>query len=393
MQLLQVTDRLAARKFLDLPRTLYKGDAIWVCPLDDDIAAIFDPRRNPFFSHGRCARWILLNDSGKTIGRIAAFVNDRKAHKRPKPTGGMGFFECIDNDEAGYLLLDIARRWLETAGMLAMEGPVNFGENDKYWGLLVEGFHSPSLGMNYNPPYYRRILESYGFQKEYDQLTNFLDATIPLPDRFTKIADWVMKKPGYSFEHFSAAKKEKYFADFLEIYNDAWSEFDSFTQLELPTIRESFRQMRPVMDEKIIWFAYYQQEPIAFVLCLPDVNQLLKPVNGRLNLLGKLKFFWYKNTRTISRLRITIMGCKKKFQQHGLESALIRCLQTEVLPRGTIKGVELAWVGDFNKKMIALHEATGARKEKVHRTYQYDFAFGVSSTLIPLLSLYLLFPF
>jgi len=373
MRLLEVTDRSTAQKFLDLPRTLYKGDRAWICPLDGDIAAIFDRRRNPFFTHGRCARWILIDDDGKTIGRIAAFVNDQKAGLHIVPTGGMGFFECIDNDAVGFLLLDTARSWLEAAGMKAMEGPVNFGENDKYWGLLVEGFHSPSLGMNYNPPYYQRILESYGFRRQYDQLTNFLDATIPLPQRFTKIADWVMKKPGYTFEHFSVANKEKYFSDFLSVYNDAWSEFDSFTPLQLSTVKESFRQMRPIMDEKIIWFAYYQQEPIAFVLCLPDVNQLLKHVRGRLNLLGKLKFFWYKHTRTVDRLRITIMGCKKKFQQHGLESALIRCLQLEVLPRNTIKGVELAWVGDFNKKMLALHEATGARKEKVHRTYLYTF--------------------
>ena len=380
MQILQVINRSAARKFIDLPRALYKNDALWVCPLDKDIAAIFDAGRNPFFSHGRCSRWILLDDTGKTIGRIAAFINDQKAskHRLPTgdtlPTGGVGFFECIDNNEAGHLLLDTARHWLEHAGMQAMEGPINFGENDKYWGLLIEGFNTPSLGMNYNPPYYRRILESYGFQKSYDQLTNFLDATIPLPERFTRISDWVMKKPGYSFEHFSLAKKEKYFSDFLEIYNDAWSDFESFAPLEYSTIRESFRQMRPVMDEKVIWFAYYRQEPIAFVLCLPDVNQLLKPLNGRMDLPGKLKFVWYKHTRTIDRLRITIMGCKKKFQQHGIESALIRCLQLEVLPRGTIKGVELAWVGDFNTKMLALHEATGARKEKVHRTYQYSFS-------------------
>lgn len=314
-----------------------------------------------------------MDDAGKTIGRIAAFINFRKAYMHSQPTGGMGFFECIDDVKAGHILLEAARDWLQGRGMQAMEGPVNFGENDKYWGLLVEGFKSPALGMNYNPPYYSRILESFGFQKHYDQLTNFLDATVPLPERFTKISDWVMKKPGYGFEHFSMSRKEKYFADFLEIYNDAWSEFEDFTPLEMPTIRESFRQMRPVMDEKIIWFAYYQGEPIAFVLCLPDVNQLLKHVNGRLDLLGKLKFLWYKNTRTVDRLRITVMGCKRKFQHHGIESALIRCLQSEVLPRGTIKGVELAWVGDFNKKMIALHEATGATRDKVHRTYRYVF--------------------
>ncbi|HEX9514313.1 MAG TPA: GNAT family N-acetyltransferase [Puia sp.] len=373
MHLSEVTDRATARKFMDLPKQLYKGDPGWVCPLDNDITAIFDPARNNFFRHGLCTRWILQNEDGKTIGRIAAFINHEKAYKSQQPTGGMGFFECIDHEAAGHALLDGARSWLQSNGMQAMDGPVNFGENDKYWGLLVEGFTSPSLGMNYNPPYYRRLLESYGFQKLYDQFTNFLDASLPLPDRFTKISDWVMKKPGYSFEHFSIRKKEKYFSDFYEIYNDAWSEFENFTPIEMATIRESFRQMRPVMDEKIIWFAYYHNEPIAFVLCLPDINQLLKHVKGKLNFMGKLKFLWHKHTGAVDRLRITIMGCKKKFQHHGLESALIRCLQTEVLPRGTIKGVELAWVGDFNKKMLLLHEATGARKEKVHRTYRYIF--------------------
>lgn len=113
---------------------------------------------------------------------------------------------------------------------------------------------------------------------------------------------------------------------------------------------------------------------MSFIVCLPDANQILKHVNGKLNLWGKLKFLWYRYTHTIDRLRIIVMGCKKRFQNHGLESALIRCLQEEVLPRKTIKGVELAWVGDFNQKMMALHRATGATTDKVHRTYLYVFA-------------------
>ena len=372
MQLQEVTDRTRARQFTDLPKFLYKGDPGWVCPLDEEIDAIFDPVRNPFFRHGRCIRWV-LEDKGRAIGRIAAFINFEKAHGHPQPTGGMGFFECIRDPNASRTLLDAARHWLGSQGMQAMDGPINFGENDKYWGLLIEGFSAPTLGMNYNPPWYRDLLESYGFQKLYDQYTNVLDATRPLPERFTRISDWLMKKPGYTFQHFSIRQKEKYFSDFFEIYNDAWSGFENFTPIGLDTIRESFRQMRPVMDEKIIWFAYYQDQPIAFVLCLPDVNQWLRHVNGRLDLIGKLKFLWYKHTSTVDRLRITIMGCKMKFQHHGIESALIRCLQTEVLPRGSIRTVELAWVGDFNKKMLALHEATGARRDKVHRTYRFIF--------------------
>lgn len=374
MNLIEVANWEQARAFIDLPKRLYKNDPHWICPLDSDVEAVFDSSRNVFFSHGLCNRWLLADKNGHFIGRIAAFINYEKSHKNPQPTGGIGFFECIQDEKAAFLLLDTGKAWLKSKGMEAMDGPINFGENDKYWGLLIQGFKPPSLGMNYNPPYYKDFFESYGFTKLYDQLTNFLDATTPLPERFTKIADWVMKKPDYSFRHFDKGQFDKYAGDFREIYNDAWSDFENFTPIEMGTIKESFRQMKAIMDERIIWFAYYKNEPIAVVLCLPDVNQILKHVHGKLNLWGKLKFFWYSKTMRVSRLRIIIMGCKKKFQNHGIESALIRCLQLEVLPRNTITGVELAWVGDFNDKMIALHEATGAKQDKIHRTYRYIFS-------------------
>lgn len=373
MNAIEVHDNRTAREFIELPAKFYRNDPNWICPLQNDVKAVFDPARNVFFTHGECTRWLLRNDNGETIGRIAAFINFEKAHKNSQPTGGIGFFECINDQEAAFFLFDTAKAWLQARGMQAMDGPINFGENDKYWGLLVEGFKPPSLGMNYNPPYYIPFFENYGFRKQYDQLTNFLDATVPLPERFTKISDWVMRKPGYSFKHFDKKQFDKFAADFQEIYNDAWSNFENFTKIEMGIIKESFRQMQAVMDERIIWFAYYNEEPIAFILCLPDVNQILKHVNGKLDLWGKLKFLWYKQTTTIERLRIIVMGCKKKYQNHGVESALIRCLQIEVLPRNTIKGVELAWVGDFNDKMLALHEATGAKKDKVHRTYRCSF--------------------
>jgi hypothetical protein len=371
MIVIEVTNPKTSREFIDLPRQLYKNDPHWICPLDNDVESVFDPKRNVFFSHGACTRWLLKDDAGKIIGRVAAFINYEKSHKHPQPTGGMGFFESINDQKAAFLLFDTARDWLKSKGMQAMEGPINFGENDKWWGLLVDGFKPPSLGMNYNPPYYQQFFENYGFEKEYDQLTNFLDYTVPMPERFTKIAEWVMKKPGYSFRHFNQGQFDKFAKDFSEIYNDAWSEFENFAPIQIGSIRDSFRQMKPIMNEKIIWFAYYNDEPIGFVICLPDVNQILKHVNGKLDLIGKLKFLWYKRTTRIERLRIIIMGCKKKYQNHGIESAMIRCLQIAVNEIGTIKGGELAWVGDWNEKMLAIHYATGAKKDKVHRTYNY----------------------
>ncbi|MBN8688324.1 MAG: GNAT family N-acetyltransferase [Chitinophagales bacterium] len=372
MTVLEVKDKSDARAFLDLPRRLYKDDPDWICPLDNDIITVFDPQRNSFFSHGSCTRWLLKNESGEIIGRVAAFINNHKAYEEEKPTGGMGFFDCINDQSAAFLLFDTAKNWLKERGMQVMEGPVNFGENDKYWGLLVDGFKPPSMGMNYNPPWYQSFFESYGFVKKYDQLTNMLDLNIPFPERFLKIANWVLKKPEYSFRHFDKKEFDRFAADFREIYNDAWSDFPAFSPMEQETVYDAFMQMKPVMDEKIIWFAYHQDEPIGFIICMPDINPVLRHLNGKLNWWGKLKFLWYKNRIITRRIRTIVMGCKKKYQNRGIESALIRQLQLEVMPRNTINGVELAWVGDFNTKMLAIHEATGAVKDKVHRTYRCD---------------------
>lgn len=368
----EVKDTKTARVFINLPKKLYRSDREWISFLDTDVEFVFNPRKNIYFRQGSCKRWLLLDERQRAIGRIAAFVN-HSHNNNTLPAGGVGFFECINDRRAAHDLFDTAKDWLQSHGLKAMDGPINFGENDKFWGLLVQGFKMPSYGMNYNPPYYVNLFESYGFQKVYDQLTNVLDATRPLPERFTRISDWVMNKKDYSFEHFKQQEKERFFNDFQEIYNDAWSGFENFKPIRIETIRESFRQMKPLMDEKIIWFAYYKKEPIAFIICLPDANQVLKHLNGKMNLVNKLRFLWYKHTTTIDRLRIIAMGCKQKFQNHGIESALIRCLQNEVVPRKTIREVELAWVGDFNKKMLALHEATGAIPSKVHRTYRYVF--------------------
>ncbi len=371
--ILEVKDKKEIKAFINFPKQLYRNDSAWISVPDDEINSVFDPKKNNFFQHGICTRWLLLNEKKETIGRIAAFIDYHKTTSANTPGGGIGFFECIDNKEAAHRLFDTAKEWLKARNMQAMDGPINFGENDKYWGLLVNGFKTPSYGMNYNPFYYVELFESYGFKKMYDQFTNVLEISKPLPQRFANISDRVMNKKEYSFEHFSSKKKEKFFSDFEQIYNDAWKDFDNFHSIETATIRESFRQMKPIMDEKIIWFAYYQNEPIAFIICLPDANQILKHLPGKMNLYNKLRFLWYRRTVSIDRLRIIVMGCKQKFQNRGIESALIRCLQKEVLPRNTIREVELAWVGDFNKKMLALHQATGAVPSKVHRTYRYIF--------------------
>ncbi len=367
MTITEVKNALDQKDFLDTARIIYKDDPNWICPLDQDIEAVFDPNSNSFHQHGVCTRWILKSEDGQLIGRVAAFINEKKAYQYEVPTGGMGFFECIDDQKAANLLFDTAKNWLSEKGMKAMEGPINFGENDTFWGLLAEGFTPPSYGMNYHGPYYQKLFKHYGFSTQYEQITNHLDLTKPFPERFTKIAEWVANKPGYRFECLKASEIDRFAQDFMEIYNDAWRDFKNFVPLEKQVVMESFEKMKAIMDEKLIRFAYVDDEPASFVVILPDANQFIKSFNGKLGLWQKLQFA-YQRWRGVSRMRAIVMGTKKAFQKHGLESALFIELKKYVMPKKQYQELELSWVGDFNDKMIAIHQATGATFGKRHLT-------------------------
>lgn len=370
MRTIVVSDQYTIKQFLELPFFIYKDDPQWISPLLNDIESVFEPAKNNFFSFGKCIRWILVDENNKTIGRIAAFINNKKAFNEAVPTGGCGFFECIYNQGAADILFDQAKSWLSENGMQAMLGPVNFGENDMWWGLLVDGFSKPFYGMNYNPPYYKSLFESYGFKEKYAQISNKIEVKKGLPEKVIKISNWVVKRNGYVFRHLNTNDIPRYSRDFKEIYNDAWKDFENFTTVTDATIEETLNKIKPVMDPKLIWFAYTAtDEPVAFVMFLPDTNELIKGLNGRLNLIGKLKFLWNKIRVKHTRMRAVIMGTKEQYRNQGLESCLFMKLQEYILPLNHYEELELSWVGDFNAKMLALHEAVGATYSKKHTTY------------------------
>lgn len=369
MKLIEVTEAKTARMFLDVPRILYKDDKNWVCPLDADMENIFNREKNESFRNGDAARWVLVDDQDRLIGRIAAFYRTDKAEKYKQPTGGIGFFECINDKESAFMLFEKAREWLSGRGMEAMDGPVNFGENDMYWGLLIEGFTHPAYGVNYNFPYYIDLFRAYGFNPFFEQVTKHLDLTVPFPERFWKIAEWVMRKPGFSFKHIKLDEADKFVNDLVKVYNTAWVNHEHFSPISEKMVRKGLEAARPVLIEEFIWYAYYEDEPIAFLVMIPDVNQILKYMDGKLGLWNKIRFIYYKWTKKITRTRITILGVVPKFQGAGVESALFWHLQEPVLhKRPHIKEIEISWVGDFNPKMQALLEAMNAKPGKKHLT-------------------------
>ncbi|MCU0371551.1 MAG: hypothetical protein MUC31_09055 [Bacteroidales bacterium] len=371
MHLVEVNDKKTARQFLDTARIIYKDDNMWVCPLDMDINKIFDPTKNAFFKDGGAIRWILKDDRGKLIGRIAAFYNNRKANRYQQPTGGAGFFECIDNQEAADILFDAARNWLAGQGMEAMDAPVNFGENDNFWGLLTEGFTRPAYGMPYNHSYYQALFDHYGFKPYFTQITKHLDLKVPFPDRFWKIAEWVNKRGGFTFRHFTYKEADKFISDLKEVYDQAWVHHEHFVPLDPEVAKRELESARPILEEDFIWFVYHDEKPVAFYVMFPDANMIFRHFNGKLNLWNKIRFLYYKNTKEITRIRQTMMGVIPKFQGSGLESAIFWHLREPVLiKRPHITEMELSWVGDFNPKMMAIQEAVNAKPGKIHITYR-----------------------
>lgn len=374
MEIIKVDGKTSQSEFLNLVEKIYKENEHYVRPMDKDVANIFNPQKNTFFKHGDAIRFILKDEYGEIIGRIAAFVNEKKAYGYEYPTGGIGFFECVNDKEAAFLLFDKAIEWLKSKGMEAADGPINFGENDSFWGLLVEGFEdSPTYGMQYNPSYYKEFYEAYGFENYFEQVTNRLDLKKPFPDRFWKIAEWIGKKPDYEFKHFKWSQKDKYIQDMVDVYNEAWKFHENFTPLTKEKVEPSFTQAKPIAIEELLWYAYYKGEPIGFILMYPDVNQIFKRFKGRLGLINKLRFLWLKRKKAMTRLRVVVLGVKPKFQKSGVESGLFYHLRDHVFSRTWFSEMELSWVGDFNPKMRALQDSMGAEFSKRHITYRLIF--------------------
>lgn len=369
--MLEVLSAQDKRRFLELPLDIYRNDPNWIRPLDKDVEEVFDPAKNKFFKQGTCRRWLLLDDSGAPIGRIAAFVN--KKYKNEQPTGGIGFFECINRTEAAHFMFDHCRQWLQDQGMEAMDGPINFGERDRWWGLQVAGFQPPLYCMNYNPPYYQQLFESYGFQVYFDQICFALKAENRLQEKFYKRHEELSKDPNYRSAHVRKGQLDKFAADFTYIYNKAWASHGGGKTLEERTVRKMFQKMKPVMDESLIWFAYYRDEPIAMWVNLPDLNQYFQHLNGQFGLLHKLKFLWLQRFGACSRFVGLAFGIIPEFQGKGVDGFLIIEGANVIQQMNKYTDYEMQWIGDFNPKMINIAESLGTYRSRQLCTYRYLF--------------------
>jgi hypothetical protein len=372
----EVISERDVESFLQLPVRLYKNSPHWIRPLDQDIEAVFDPGKNKSFRHGECIRWILLDKSGDVIGRVAAFVNRKTVRKgNDQPTGGIGFFECVNDREAAFALFDQCKDWLRQRDIEAMDGPINFGDRDRWWGLLIDGFdRDPNYLCNYHLPYYRDLFEGYGFQVYFYQYTFGRHVAGPLSEKLWEKSKMVEGNRDYTFRHLERSELGKMPGMIQHIYNKAWASRGEIPELTEAQAKHIVEQMKPIIDEKLLWFGFYKDEPVIFFLSLPEVNQIFKYLDGNLNWWGKIKFLWYKSRKVHRKAFGILFGIVPEHQGKGLDGAIIlhfRKLMQDDYHR--YDEYEMNWIGDFNPQMIRVAEQINTEIWKTHVTYRYLF--------------------
>lgn len=375
MQLIEVKDKHSQRQFNEVNALMNRGNPCYIRPLDNEVNEVFDPSKNKNYKYGETKRWIAKDDNGNLIGRIAAFTNSKYVNKGTEfPVGGVGYFDCINDQKVANTLFDTAKAWLQSQGMEAMDGPINFGDRDKWWGLMVEGFDDePMYGMSFNPPYYEKLITNYGFENYYNQYYYVMKVDDPLPARFPERHAKFKSKPGYEARHITLDQIEKYAGDFATVYNAAWAQHGEAKEITKEQVTKLFNKMKPVMDPRLVWFAYYKEEPIAMFINIPDLNQYFKHFNGKFGLWQKLRLLWMKARHINKRLTGLAFGVVPKYQALGIDSFMIYESALLVQNKGWYYQYEMGWAGDWNPKMINIYKSLNGKQSRRMVTFRYLF--------------------
>lgn len=364
--------------FHELPFHIYSEYPNWAPPFRFEIENIFDPDVNPFFEKGECERFLVYRGD-RPAGRFAVMNNPNRDRVLDPTMGGLGFIEMENDQAVADAIIDFAKEWHRERGYSAMRGPINFGENIMYWGLLVENFDEPPIyGMFYHPPYYKELLEATGAEKLDDHWSYKRPFDQPLPERLVRITDRIEKRPGVELRPVDTSNLYRDAEYIRQIYNDAWSNQDilereeEYTDLVPGTVQKMVKKIRRIMIPESILLAFVDGEPASFILCMPDLNEISLETGGKLKWWHYPKLFWLK--RRAKHLRTLVFGTRPKYRKMGLEAlTFVRGIQSTKAAAPTLEYLEGAWVSEKNWLMQRSLEALGCRHHKTHRTYKWKF--------------------
>ena len=369
-----VESKADRKAFVDFAWEVYRDDPYWVPPLKDEVHGLLDPKKNPWFGHGRAQLWLAERGS-KVFGRISAQVDDLVQTHMGQGIGQWGMFEALDG-EAAAALIATAEEWLRGQDMTKALGPISISIWDEP-GLLIEGFkQSPMVMMGHHRPEYRAWIETAGYTKAKDLLTYELDIRIemiPVIDRLIKSGE---ANPRIRIRKVDKSRFNEEAKLILNLLNDAWSENWGFVPLTEAEIAYAGKKLKPIIYEDLVRIAEYDGEPVAFMITIPDINELIRDLNGELFPFGWVKLLWRLRNPKTKRVRVPLMGVAKKLQGSRLAGQLAFMLiehirRACVADYGVTHG-EFGWILEDNQGMMSIAQLPGANINHTYRIYERE---------------------
>lgn len=361
-----VVSKQDLKDFIMLPWKIYKGDPNWVPPLISQQKATFNKKKHPFFEHSS-AGFFIARRGKEAVGTIVAILNNRHNEVHHENVGFFGFFETVPDYAVAQALLDRVMDWAREKKLNYVRGPENYSQNE-VCGLLVDGFDTPPvIMMAHNPPYYKDYLERYGFTKAMDLWAYCMDKNTPISDRVIRVVERIKCRSQVTFRTINKKNLEQEIEKVKYVYNHAWEKNWGFVPLTDHEIDYIAEELKPIIDPDIVFFAEVDGKPVGFSLAVPDINQALIKLNGRLFPFGIFKLLYH--SRKINRLRVIIMGVIQEYRGKGIDSVFY----LETYRRGIAKGYhwgEFSWILENNDPMNTALRNIGAKVYKTYRIYQ-----------------------
>lgn len=357
------------RRFLRLSYAIYRNDPLWVAPLLMDFKKIFGDE-NPLFAHAEMQLWI-AERGGRDVGRIAGIIDRNFNEYHRDQAASFGFFECVNDGAVSEKLFATVSDWARSKGLKRLLGPLNPTTNEES-GLLVAGVDSsPVLMMTYNPPYYAELIAAEGFAKAKDLFAYTFDLANAPMDRFARIANkFNQRMPQISIVPVTRRNLEPSLAHVKEIYNEAWQDNWGFVPMTDGEINFLAARLKPLLTEGLAYVATNSHEPVGFLLALPDFNQALKPLKGRLltpRLLGCLPYVF--GWKVPDACRVITLGVKTRYQGRGIEASMLAAGLRTGFELG-FRTIEASWILEDNLAVQRLIELFGGKPYKTYRIYE-----------------------
>ena len=357
-------------RFIRLPARLNAGDPAWISPLEYERRDALTPKTNPFFAHAEVEKW-LATRGGRDVGRITAQIDQLAPTDPDRPAGHFGMIAAEDDPEVFAALFKVAEDWLRARGRKVAIGPFNLSVNEEV-GLLVDGFdHPPMVLMGHDPAYAGPRIEEQGYAKVRDVFAFLCDIADPLPGAVRRRLERGVE--GVSLRKLDMKRYEADVRTLTDIVNDAWSSNWGFTPLTEAETQQLAKSLKAVLDPDLIWFAEIEGEAAGFIVCLPNVNEAIADLDGRMLPFGWAKLLWRLKVKGLRTARVPLMGVRRRFARtmagQMLPFMLIEAARGAARAKG-YKKIELSWVLEDNAPMRRICEVVGTERYKTYRLYE-----------------------